>query len=161
MALDDSAYGTVAKVRSYLTGIVVGDSEGEEFINDTANVLNNHLQIHGYIVPVVEADSPYAFRTLAKANCEGAAALKLASLASEPYEEPTGRFTLTRRGYFESQFAKCLQLIEKRLLSAPTEDGGIRREIIIGSAEREGLRSKSLFTKDLFDYPGSRTLSDA
>jgi len=174
MAIESDVYGTVVRVQAQIGDIVDNRQftkstqpsldEVEQAINDIGASINLELKQQGYTVPVVLADDKQAFNFLAFANTSGASA---AILSYQPFEAGPGGFSqfsddaiTSRRNYYQSILKRAFELIRDNELPA-ARDVNIFANVVSGSRlDDEGNVKLPLFTRGMFDNPGSRSLTE-
>lgn len=173
MALDANTYGTLIRVQNMIGDIVTDRQfsgstnpsieKVENALDDIADTINMELKQQDYTVPVTLADDPEAFKFLRFANSAGAAA---ALLSFQPFEAGPGGFSAgsgdsitSRRNYLQSVFKKALETIRADELPA-SRATGLFANIVAGSREDDdGNIKQPIFTRDIFDIPGGRSLT--
>lgn len=172
MAVGANTYGSAARVevlvgdlvasRDFTTGTTPTEAQVETFLDDVANELNAYLDANGYTVPVSATTDAAARGILVSANCYGAAALVLAMLPSEIFVMPSGEqveIGKSRRAYFEKKYQDVLKTIQARTFPATRSNEAL--EAYAGSQENaDGYTKLPIFTRNVTDYPASRTLTD-
>ncbi len=172
MALGANTYGTVARVEARIGDLVSSRkftdgpdttpslAEVEAILDDVAAEIDAELKIANYSVPVKEADDAEAFVFLRKANSAGASAVILnmfPGTAFDPNDESPGT---SRKNGLWAEFNRVIKMIrEGRLPAARTADRTDR--FFSGSREdKDGNVKRPLFTRDLHDVKGSRSLTE-
>ncbi len=166
MSVGANTYGSVAGVeklvgdvvasRTFGTGTVPTLAQVEGILDDVASDLNRELEVEGYTVPVASADAT-ARDFLAAANNYGAAATVLGMVPATTYnpdDEETGN---ERAQMYSRHFAHAIKMIREHRLKA----GGTSNlsAIYAGASEDDDGNTKlPLFTRDMGDYPGARSL---
>ena len=171
MAVNADVYGTVARVEGYTRDIVIGGTFGdatkptltdvENFINTSGMYLNNILATAGYAVPVSAADSPHAHEYLVGVNSAGGAWHVLGAIPGESWEPVDRGLARTRRQVLEKQVKDAVDMIQKGGLAAIKTDS-LSDRLVIGSYQDSAGNTKvPIFTRETFDYPGSRSLTES
>lgn len=170
MAIEANTYGLVKRVESFVGDLVEGRnfsattvpniSQMEAFLDDIAHEINMELKQVGYKVPVVKADDPEAFDFLRTINSYGGALLAMSSLPAEAAIIVDQETLSNRATTYNSFFQRGLKRIREQDLPAARDVRTLSR-IFAGSQEDdEGNVNKPMFTRDLFDYPSSRSLTE-
>ncbi len=170
MALDSKTYGTVARVealvgdmvasRAFTTNTQPKKAQVEVFLDNMASELNAALEVAGYTVPVVEADDEVAFEFLRAANVYGACVLVLTSSPAEAGLDLESEAMRTRIQTFNGFMKRALDRIKEGRLDATKTDRAFRHAYAGSQEDSAGNTKLPIFTRDIFDYPGSRSLTE-
>lgn len=162
-------YGNVAGVEGYVGDIVPSrtftDSTVPTFqqvqglLDGIASEINVELLRNDYATPVTYANSPEAYTYLQDANNAGAAAATLSTKPMESYVIPDNEQTGgDRRQYLDRRLWHAIKRIKDNGLPAAKTVTTLGR-IFSGSQEdSDGNTKLPLFTRDMTDYPSSRSL---
>lgn len=169
MALATGTYGTVADVQRRVRDLVPGGEFGDDttvtredieaYMNDVADMLNDALRSEGYAVPVAATGNDIqANGRLAMVNVYGAASMALGHWPTEAFN-PENPDMKNRMDFFWSFVTRALEDIREHRLSA-TRETGVIANVFGGSQEDDDGNTKlPVFTREITDYPGSRSLT--
>ena len=158
------AYGTIAGIQNLISDIVDDGiftsttrpslATAQQMLDAIDAILNVELEQEYYVTPVADVDSN-AYKVLAHASNCGAAARVMSTLPRESYQEPfDGGSGGDRREMLDREFFRTLKRIQDRQLKAPrtvSEAGYLRFKT------KDTTKRNPFFTRDRFDYPGSRS----
>ena len=168
MAVGANTYGTEARVearigdlvasRNFTTSTTPTTAQVEEALDDIADDLNHNLRASGYTVPIANSDSDVeAYGLLVMANTLGACALLLSSFPTEAID-PDAADALggNRAAYYQRRYEQVMTLIKDRELAASRGTTRLGR-VYTGAQEdaATGLTKSPVFTRDMWDFPGS------
>lgn len=171
MALDVNTYGTVAgverligdmvEVRRFTAESSPSLSQAEQALDHIASEINVELDTAGYSYPVNVATDAIVHMLLVHANQAGAAAYLLstvpaaASIGFDSTDEVGNR-----KQFYWGQLNRTLKRIREQRINA-TRDKAVTEHLIAGARlDSDGNEKLPLFTRDLTDYPGSRSLTE-
>jgi len=149
--------GDVVNSRNFTDSTVPTTSQVALFITQRDALLDNALSMVGYSTPVTLAADPNAYNLLVHASSCGVASDVMAAffpmMSFAEGGEPIGRYA-----HFRSTFDAAVKLIRSGGLSASIS---ATSRIFTGSQENsDGETKQPLFKRGIFDYPGSRILSE-
>ena len=164
MTVKSSTYGTVAGVEARV-GFVVETrhftetttpsvAQAERYLDQVADELNGRLAARGYPVPAVDTD----FKALlARINEDGAAVY---TAMSHPYEADPEREERSPISFWKAQYEAGLKLIDSRLGEALGESLNGPEPVSGSYKNADGKVKLPLFTREMTDVPGSRSLTE-
>uniref|UniRef100_A0A6M3KCH4 Uncharacterized protein n=1 Tax=viral metagenome TaxID=1070528 RepID=A0A6M3KCH4_9ZZZZ len=169
MSVGAYTYGSVADIQR-LIGDIVGSrtfsgstvpttTQVEAELDAVAAEINAHLDAHGYTVIIATADYPHAYQAATAANNYGAAARLLATIPSMGYdpEIETGQ---TRPQMYENRLKSFMKKIEKHQIRAGMRLHPFDNVKVGARFNADGDENKAIFTRDLHDTPGRRSLTE-
>ena len=166
MAVGANTYGSEVGVERLIGDIVVGRDFGatttptvtqvEAELDAVAGEMNNHLKVHGFVVPIDQTDDPEAYDYAAAVNNYGASARLLSTIPPMAFN-PEGEKTTTRAEMYEAYLKRWLKMVEERKMAATTV-GGIFSNFFVGASQDDDGNTKlPLMTRDMDTYPSTRT----
>ena len=170
-AIRDSTYGSVAGVemlvgdivasRTFLDTTIPSFNTVQDLIFGIAAEINVELRQNGYYAPVRAAEFPIAYEYLVHANNAGASARVLSTMPMESYVMPTEeRSGGDRREMLDRELWHCIQRIRRQELPAGRQEGLYKRMYAGSQKDRSsGATKNSVFSRSMFDNPGSRSLT--
>ena len=173
MATGDYTYGTVTRLEALVGDLVTSrtfsgstvptTTEAEAILDDIAAEINAELEASRYTLETASdlaTNQPRISEFLIAVNSWGAAAVVLSTHPSASYapgNEVEGPIDGRANAYRARYNAGLKRIQEKRLAMTRS---AIRMKV--GSAEDgDGNTKKPIFTRDLTDYPSTRSLTKA
>ena len=169
MPIDPNTYGTVAGVEAYV-GDLVGNRQFDDFsiptktqletiLNDMAALLNAALEQQNVTIPVTAAAEPTTHAVLTYGNNVGAASKVLATKPTESFSSVADEeIAKDRRVILEREFRSIIKMVRDGKLKFATDR---LQNVFVGSQEdADGNKTLPIFTRDIFDYPGVRSLTE-
>lgn len=170
MAVGANTYGSVAGVQALVGDLVASRTfsgsttptltQVEGVLDDVAADINRELEAAGYTVKVSQASYPTAYAFLAAANNYGAAAIVLGMLPPVTFTADTEQEGPSRAQMYQGRLNHALKVITEGKLKAARDTGRLERCYSGASEDADGNDKVPLFTRDQWDYPGSRSLID-
>lgn len=172
MALEANTYGTVARVEALVGDVVAGrtfgaatkplnDDEVEDILDDIAADINIEWEGARYTLETaanLETNQPRVFDYLRSLNSIGAAAMVLDTLPSISIGAGIDGEGGGRRDALQRRYLSGLKRIREGRIRATRS--AVR--INVGSAtDSDGRTKKPIFTRDLTDFPSTRSLTEA
>ena len=169
MAIETNSYGSLDGVQRLIRDLVPGGEFGDDtvptrpdveaFINEVADEINEALRSSGYTVPVASSgDDIEANGRLARVNNMGAAATALGSYPTESFN-PDNPDMKNRMDFWLSRFDTLIEDIRENKLAATRTTGKLTRTFAGSQEDKDGNEKLPVFTRDVTDYPGARTLT--
>jgi len=168
MGVDVNTYGLVSGVqrlvgdlvpaRKFTTNTVPTKEQVERELDMVAADLNRTLQVAGYTVKVDNLGYPIAYDFLTAANNYGAAARVLGTLPGGIYDPATDLSDMSsRQKMYENHLKHALSVIGIGELVAGRAGSRLSHVHSGSSQDDGGVEKAPLFTRNLHDYPGSRS----
>lgn len=172
MSVKDTTYGTVAGIqvrvgwmvssRTFSGSTTPNTTQVEGILDQIASEIHAKLAEAGYPIStkaVVTAAAPRAADWLEQLNEDGASALLLMTnpVAGDPEEDKDPS------GYWKSRYKEGLKMIKGTFLSflGLSRDREMSDHLVSGSYKNtDGEKKLPIFTRNVFDYPSSRTLTE-
>ena len=170
MAVGANTYGSVEGVerlvgdavegRSFSGSTVPTTTQVEAELDAVASDLNRELEAAGYTVPVDSSDYPTAYEFLTAANNYGAAARVLGIMPTGSYNPGIEEMGPNRAQMYEHHLKHALKMITKGKLKAGRDLSPFEWVSTGSRLDDDGYVKQPLFTRDMTDYPGVRSLSE-
>lgn len=173
MGIRTDTYGNVARVEAMVGDVPAGSTirtfttdttptkeQVERWLDAYAAELNAKLTLHGYPQPVVELTYPVAFQILRDANAAAAAARVLNSMPGEAQMGTSDAEFPGRASNLFRQFTTVVKMIEAHELPAGRVSGKHFRTYSGSQENSDGETKKPIFTRGIFDRPGTRELTE-
>lgn len=169
MAIETNTYGTLDGLQRLIRDIPDGGEFGDDttptradaeaFINEVADEINEALRAAGYTVPVASTGNDVeANGRLARVNNMGAAATILGTYPPEAFN-PDNPDSKNRMDFWMSRFTTLIEDIREGKLAATRTTGKLKRVFSGSQEDKDGNEKLPVFTRDVTDYPGARTLT--
>ncbi len=168
MAVGANSYATVARVearvgdmvaaRTFGAGTVPTVTEVEEIIDDIAAEINAELEAARYTLETAAdfaTNQPRVSDFLIACNSWGAAAAVLDMLPSISIGAGLDGEGGGRRDALNRRYLACLKRIREGRLSATRSAIRIK---VLSQADKDGNTKLPIFTRDITDFPGTRSL---
>lgn len=168
-AVRQNRYGSVSRIESWIGDIVPSQVFTSSttptydtvlmILDGVSAEVNIELASQGYAVPVSGKNDPAAYEYLQHCVSAGSAARVLSTRPMESYTLPTNEGTGgDRREMLDRELWHCIQRIRDQRLSASKSSSAAETLFAGSNLDSDGKTNKAIFTRNRFDYPGSRSL---
>lgn len=170
MALSANTYGTVARVqalvgdivsgRIFTTGTIPTLAQVEVILDDIASEINVELEGARYTLETAAdfaTNQPRVSDFLITLNTRGAAAEVLSTLPNQAVAPAIEGDALDRATFYHRRYLSGLKRIREKQLNATRSALRVKAG---GATDSLGNTTKPIFTRDLTDFPGTRSLTE-
>lgn len=161
MPIEANTYGSVEDVERQIGDIVddrtftidsdITIGQVEATLNRVADMLNAHLLVMEYVVPVNEDNDPEAHGWIKEANSAGASVRILNTMPGQAMDFDQEEASTSRKESLWAQVKDILSMIDEGRF--PTSRNTSRLRFV-----KPGATGTSLFRRGMMDIPGTRNI---